>query len=113
MIASTAGAEKNQLETGTLGCRDIDNHAEYSTEHAGAGISSGGSVGDQFVGNMANGLLAGLNRSDSADSTTHSAVSEGTIVIRDGENQQQGVSMLRRDVENANPGLGEIFDIMA
>ena len=44
------------------------------------GISSGGSVAGQFVGNMANGLLAGMNGSGSDSSTTKASVSEGTIV---------------------------------
>jgi filamentous hemagglutinin len=59
---------------------------------------------------MANGMLAGLNDSGSADSTTKSAVSEGTIVIRDKEKQTQDVAGLSRDVANANPGLDVIFD---
>ena len=75
-----------------------------------AGISTGGGIGGQFAGNMANGMLAGLNDSGSADSTTKSAVSEGTIVIRDKEKQTQDVADLSRDVANANPGLDVIFD---
>ncbi|UIL52383.1 MULTISPECIES: hemagglutinin repeat-containing protein [Pantoea] len=110
VIASTATADKNRLDTGTLGFGDIENHADYKVEHQSAGISTGGSVGGQFAGNMANGMLAGLNDSGSADSTTKSAVSEGTIVIRDKEKQAQDVADLSRDVENANPGLETIFD---
>jgi len=56
------------------------------------------------------GFLAGLNGSDSANSTTKAAVSEGTLTIRDKANQQQNVAELSRDVENANPGLAQIFD---
>jgi filamentous hemagglutinin len=74
------------------------------------GISTGGSIGSQFAGNMANGLLTGVNNSGSADSTTKAAVSDGTIVIRDQHAQKQNVADLSRDVENANPGLGQIFD---
>jgi len=110
VIASTAAADKNKLDTGTLGFGDIENHADYKVEHQSAGISTGGSVGGQFAGNMANGMLAGLNDSGSADSVTKSAVSEGTIVIRDKEKQAQDVADLSRDVENANPGLDVIFD---
>ena len=75
-----------------------------------AGISTGGGIGGQFAGNMANGMLAGLNDSGSADSTTKAAVSEGTIVIRDPSKQKQDVADLSRDVANANPGLDVIFD---
>ncbi len=110
VIASTAAADKNKLDTGTLGFGNIENHADYKVEHQSAGISTGGSVGGQFAGNMANGMLAGLNDSGSADSVTKAAVSEGTIVIRDKEKQAQDVADLSRDVENANPGLETIFD---
>ena len=110
VISSTATADKNRLDTGTLGFSDIENHAEYEVEHQSAGISTGGSIGGDFAGNMANGMLAGLNGSDSADSTTQAAVSEGTIVIRDTSKQKQDVAGLSRDVANANPGLDVIFD---
>ncbi|MEN4601499.1 hemagglutinin repeat-containing protein [Pantoea agglomerans] len=110
VISSTASADKNRLDTGTLGFGNIENHAEYEVEHQSAGMSTGGSVGGQFAGNMANGMLAGLNDSGSADSTTKAAVSEGTIVIRDKEQQTQDVADLSRDVANANPGLDVIFD---
>ncbi|MEN4932549.1 hemagglutinin repeat-containing protein [Pantoea agglomerans] len=110
VISSTASADKNRLDTGTLGFGNIENHAEYEVEHQSAGMSTGGGIGGQFAGNMANGMLAGLNDSGSADSTTKSAVSEGTIVIRDKEQQTQDVADLSRDVANANPGLDVIFD---
>ena len=110
VISSTASADKNRLDTGTLGFGDIENHAEYEVEHQSAGMSTGGGIGGQFAGNMANGMLAGLNDSGSADSTTKAAVSEGTIVIRDKEQQTQDVADLSRDVANANPGLDVIFD---
>ncbi|WP_223822601.1 hemagglutinin repeat-containing protein [Candidatus Pantoea gossypiicola] len=110
VIASTADASLNRLDTGTLGFSDIENHADYKVEHQSAGMSTGGSIGGDFAGNMANGMLAGLNGSGSADSTTKSAVSEGTIVIRAPSKQKQDVADLSRDVENANPGLDVIFD---
>ena len=110
VISSTATADKNRLDTGTLGFGDIENHAEYEVEHQSAGMSTGGGIGGQFESNMAQNVLAGLNGSGSADSTTKSAVSEGTIVIRDKEKQKQDVADLSRDVANANPGLDVIFD---
>jgi len=79
-------------------------------EHQSAGISTGGSIAGQFAGNMANGLLVGANHSGSDSSTTKAAVSEGAIVIRDGEKQMQDVSGLSRDVEHANQTLSPIFD---
>ncbi|AYU97689.1 filamentous hemagglutinin N-terminal domain-containing protein (plasmid) [Enterobacter cloacae] len=110
VIGSTATADKNKLDTGTLGFSNIENKAGYDVEHQSVGISSGGSIGGQFAGNMANGLLTGVNGSGSASSTTQSAVSDGTITIRDQANQKQDVAGLSRDVENANPGLNKIFD---
>ena len=110
VIGSTASADENRLDTGTLGFGDIENHAEYEVEHQSAGISTGGGIGGDFAGNMANGMLAGLNGSGSANSVTKSAVSEGTIVIRDPSKQTQDVADLSRDVANANPGLDVIFD---
>ena len=110
VISSTATADKNRLDTGTLGFSDIENHAEYEVQHQSAGMSTGGGIGGNFVGNMANGMLAGLNDSGSAESTTRSAVSEGTLVIRDPSKQKQDVADLSRDVANANPGLDVIFD---
>ncbi|MDK9355138.1 VENN motif pre-toxin domain-containing protein, partial [Lelliottia sp. V106_10] len=110
VISSTSAPENNLLDTGTLGFSNIDNHAEYEVEHQSAGLSSGGSIGGQFAGNMANGLLVGANGEGSADSTTKSAISDGTITIRDKDKQTQNVDDLSRDVANANPGLDVIFD---
>ncbi len=110
VIGSTAAADKNRLETGTLGWDDIENHADYKVEHQSAGISTGGSIAGQFAGNMANGLLVGANHSGSDSSVTKAAMSEGAIVIRDRDNQTQDVSGLSRDVEHANQTLSPIFD---
>nr|WP_311782976.1 VENN motif pre-toxin domain-containing protein [Pantoea sp. ACRSB] len=110
VIGSTAAADKNRLETGTLGFSDIENRADYKVEHQSAGISTGGSIAGQFAGNMANGLLVGANHSGSDSSTTKAAVSEGAIVIRDQASQAQDVSGLSRDVEHANQTLSPIFD---
>ncbi len=110
VIASTATADKNRLDTGTLGFSDIHNQADFKTEHQGAGISSGGSIGKQFAGNMANALLAGGGNSGHAEGTTQAAVSEGTLIIRDKENQKQDVVDLNRDAEHANGSISPIFD---
>ncbi|WP_186374660.1 VENN motif pre-toxin domain-containing protein, partial [Yersinia rohdei] len=74
------------------------------------GISTGGNIGGQFAGNMANGLLVGANNEGHADGITHAAVSDGTITIRDSEKQQQNVDDLSRDVEHANNALSPIFN---
>ena len=111
VIASTAAAENNRLDTGTLGWRDIRNHAEYSVEHQSAGFSSGGaSIDGQFTGNMASNLLAGMNSHDSAEGTTRSAVAQGDIIIRDPASQTQDTARLSRDTANASDTVGVIFD---
>ncbi|HDM8432516.1 TPA: hemagglutinin repeat-containing protein, partial [Yersinia enterocolitica] len=110
VIASTATADKNTLDTGTLGFSNIGNKADFKVEHQSVGISTGGNIGGQFVGNMANGLLVGANNEGHADSTTHAAVSDGSITLRDTDKQQQNVTDLSRDVEHANNALSPIFD---
>ncbi|WP_374979210.1 hemagglutinin repeat-containing protein [Pseudomonas solani] len=110
VIGSTADADKNRLSTGTLGWSDIRNKAEFSSQQQSAGISSSGTAGQQFLGNMASGLVSGLSRSGEDSSSTRAAVSEGQIDIRDAENQQQDVASLNRDVEHAHQALSPIFD---
>ncbi|ENQ0549418.1 VENN motif pre-toxin domain-containing protein, partial [Escherichia coli] len=110
VIASTATADKNRLDTGTLGFSDIDNRADFKTEHQSTGLSTGGSVAGNFLGNMANNLLVGANHEGHADSTTQSAVSAGNITIRDTQSQKQDVAGLNRDAAHANQTLSPIFD---
>ena len=110
VIASTGSADKNSLDTGTLGFSDIHNRADYKTQHQGGGISTGGSIGSQFAGNMTSALLAGGGNSGHAEGTTQSAVSEGTITIRDQASQKQDVADLSRDTEHASGSIGPIFD---
>ncbi|EJN3741645.1 hemagglutinin repeat-containing protein, partial [Escherichia coli] len=110
VIASTATADKNRLDTGTLGFSDTENRADFKTEHQSAGLSTGGSVAGNFLGNMANNLLVGANHEGHADSTTQSAVSAGNITIRDTQSQKQDVADLNRDVAHANQTLSPIFD---
>ncbi|MGO0375725.1 hemagglutinin repeat-containing protein [Escherichia coli] len=110
VIASTATADKNRLDTGTLGFSDIENLADFKTEHQSAGLSTGGSVAGNFLGNMANNLLVGANHEGHADSTTQSAVSAGNITIRDTQSQKQDVADLNRDAAHANQTLSPVFD---
>ncbi|WP_208856714.1 DUF6862 domain-containing protein, partial [Buttiauxella ferragutiae] len=112
VIASTAEASKNSLDTGTLGWSSLDNHAEYSA--SSKGISAGGATGqDSHGGQMFSGggiPLIGIGASDNASGTTQSAIAAGTITIRDKEHQQQDVADLSRDTDNANGHIDKIFD---
>lgn len=110
VIASTAAPENNRLETGTLGWSDIHNKADYQVEHQSVGLSTGGSVGDQFLGNAASSLLVGANGQGHDSSTTHAAVEAGTITVRDKDRQAQDVTTLSRDTAHAANGLSPIFD---
>lgn len=110
VIASTATADKNILSTGTLSWADIDNKADFSSQHQSVSASSSGGAGAQLLGNMGSMLLVGSNNSGHASSTTNSAISGATLLIRDKNNQQQDVSTLSRDVENANNALSPIFN---
>ena len=110
VIASTAEADKNRLSTGTLGWSDIKNKAEFKSEMASASISGGNSGSSGFTSNMPTGTLIAFNHSGSASGTTSSAVSEGTLEIRDPDQQKQDVATLSRDVEHANDSISPIFD---
>lgn len=110
VIASRADADKNRLETGTLGFRDINNKAEYKVEHQGVGFSSGAGVAGNLVSNMASTMLAGMGGSGHAEGTTQSAVADGAIIVRDQANQKQDVSTLSRDTDHANGSIDPIFN---
>jgi filamentous hemagglutinin len=45
-----------------------------------------------------------------AEGTTQAAVANGTITIRDKDNQKQDVANLSRDTEHANDSISPIFD---
>ncbi|CNC67803.1 adhesin [Yersinia similis] len=110
VIASTAAADKNTLDTGTLGFSDIKNKAVFTVEHQGGSLSTGGPVGSDLLSNLGGMVLAGLGNGGYAEGTTQAAVSEGTITVRNTENQQQNIDDLSRDTGNANGSIGPIFD---
>jgi filamentous hemagglutinin len=59
---------------------------------------------------MPTGTLIAFNHGDSASGTTSSAISNGTLDIRDPAKQQQDVATLSHDVEHANDSISPIFD---
>ncbi len=105
-----APADKNRLDTGTLGFSDIHNQADFKAEHQGGSLSSGGPVGSDLLTNLAGAALSGAGNKGHAEGTTQAAVSGGSVVIRDTANQQQDVNQLSRDIDNANGSIGPIFD---
>ncbi|ELY7393651.1 hemagglutinin repeat-containing protein [Cronobacter universalis] len=108
-IGSTATADKNSLDTGTLGYSNLTNKADYKVSHSGGGFSSSASFGAQAALSAASTLMSGMSGSGHAQGTTQAAVSEGTITVRDKANSQDA-SGLQRDVTQANDAISPIFN---
>ncbi|HIE0651499.1 TPA: VENN motif pre-toxin domain-containing protein, partial [Serratia marcescens] len=84
---------------------------DYSATHSGGSLSTGGPVGKDLLTNMAGGSLSAANNSGHAEGTTKAGVSEGTLIVRDTDKQQQDVAQLNRDTEHANDGsISPIFN---
>ncbi|MCO6551420.1 MAG: hemagglutinin repeat-containing protein [Gilliamella sp.] len=101
VIASEAkDKSQNRLDTGTISFSDIENKADYQVSSSSAGVSSSGMPS----------MPTSRNKNESEQSTTHSAVSEGTIIIRNKDDQKQDINELSRDTEQANNELKHIFN---
>ena len=113
VIASEAEKEKNRLTTGTLSFRDLSNKAEYESKGIGLTLNANKTSGDQPATEGEKGLIPNIPAkvSDDAESTTKSAVSEGTITVTKPEKQKQDVSTLNRDTKETLNQLEPIFDI--
>ena len=110
VIGSTATADKNTLDTGTLGFSDIHNQADFKAEHQGGSLSTGGPIGSDLLSNLGSVALSGLGGKGHAEGTTQAAVSDGSLTVRDQANQQQDIAQLSRDTDHANGSIGPIFD---
>ena len=101
VIASHATADKNLLLTDRLLVSDIKNKSEIKSQSAGVSVSGSYSGG---ASTLTPGALYGMALNDSDHSYTRSAVSEGTIVVRNPEGAGDLVG-LNRDTANANQRL--------
>ncbi|WP_256662999.1 hemagglutinin repeat-containing protein [Pseudomonas sp. 91RF] len=99
VIASDATADKNLLSTDRLLVSDIKNTSEISAQSAGISLSYGSKSGSAVGGSIP------LSLEDSDHSSTRSAVSEGTIIIRNTVAGANDLVGLNRDTANANQTL--------
>ncbi|MCQ2381511.1 MAG: hypothetical protein MJ032_04115 [Acidaminococcaceae bacterium] len=98
VIDSTATADKNTLNTGTITFSNIENKMEY--ESKGYGISYNGQTNQEKeqdgrpVMQGDKGLIPAIPMAsgDEAEGSTQSAVADGTITIRDKEQQNQNLT---------------------
>lgn len=97
VIASSADASKNALNTGSLSFSDLQNKAEYKSFSASVSGGSGG-----FNGSMS------IPQSKDSSSTTKAGIAEGTIDVRN----QPGMDLsgLDRKPDIDAGGLKAIFD---
>ncbi|EOC5258509.1 hemagglutinin repeat-containing protein, partial [Enterobacter asburiae] len=111
VIASTASADKNSLDTGTLGFSNL--HNESQTSGNGYTVALSGSAGGS--GNGENRNLAPAIGTGQAEEihtgTTSSAVSGGSIVIRNPAGQKQDIADLSRDTADAHHGVDVNGDV--
>lgn len=114
VIDSTADTNKNKLSTKSLDVKDVENTAEYTSRNVGMSYNHVGNfknlskVGKDAVWNTL-GTLPNLlpDSSKSSSSTTKSAISNGTIEVRDANFNMQTLS---RDTKDSLNKLDEIFD---
>ena len=98
VIASEASADKNRLSTDRLIVSDIKNKSEIESQSASISVSTSSGGGTSPGGSIPIALK------DKDHSYTRSAVSEGTIVVRNTEGANDLVG-LNRDTANANQKL--------
>ncbi|MCE5287479.1 MAG: hemagglutinin repeat-containing protein [Pelosinus sp.] len=99
VIASEATADKNILSTDTLTYSDIQNKADYSASSSGFSLDSRNKT--PIV------PTPSIPVNGKADSTTKSAISNGTIEVRSGN---VDLTKLNRNTDQALNSLGKIFD---
>ncbi|BBG29893.1 two-partner secretion domain-containing protein [Zymobacter palmae] len=110
VIGSRAEADKNRLETGTLGFSDLENQLHFNVQQTGISGGTGAGGAQMAMGAAASAVTALMGNNGDDSSTTHAAVSQGDILIRDQAHQTQDIAALDRDVEHAANALTPLFD---
>ncbi len=110
VIGSRAEADKNRLETGTLGFSDLENQLHFNVQQTGISGGTGAGGAQMAMGAAASAVTALMGNNGDDNSTTHAAVSQGDILIRDQAHQSQDIAALDRDVEHAANALTPLFD---
>ncbi|GAB2562795.1 hypothetical protein ISP15_18040 [Dyella jejuensis] len=109
VIASSADPSKNVLDTGSLTYENIHNEANYSA--SSVGISGGYGAGGSTIGNALSGIGTALSlttpQHGKCSSDTNAGIAQGTIIVRDGNNDLAG---LDRNPTLGNQALAPIFD---
>ena len=114
VIGSKATADKNSLVTDSLTIKDIKNKAEYTSHNTGlsytsvSGFKNLSQAGKDAVYNSL-GLLPKLlpDSSKSSESTTKSAIANGTIKT---QSSNIDIDKISRDTESSLNKLDTIFD---
>lgn len=114
VIGSEATADKNSLVTDSLTIKDIKNKAEYTSHNTGlsytsvSGFKNLSQAGKDAVYNSL-GLLPKLlpDSSKSSESTTKSAIANGTIKT---QSSNIDIDKISRDTESSLNKLDTIFD---
>jgi|GEM_PF-3996532 len=105
VISSTATPDKNTISTGSLTYSNINNNANYNSSSVGVNLNTNPNAKYNQQGLTPN---IGVPASGDGSSTTQSAISPGTIIVR--SNPNQDLSGLSRDPSNSLNALGKIFD---
>ena len=117
VIDSHGTPGKTRLSTGILEWEDIENHASYTSKGVGASYNYYShfkemSQKEKDEVNSKRGLTPQIptGSKGKSSSATHSAVSQGNIVINKSDKQRQNLEKLERNPQNTLNRLGKIFD---